>query len=98
MGYCLYGNDIDDTTSPLEAGLGWITKFTKDFTAKQTLVEQKEEGVFRKLVGFEMIEKGIPRHGYEIKDFAGHTIGHVTSGTQSPSLGKAIGMGYVRNP
>ncbi|NOT50909.1 MAG: glycine cleavage system aminomethyltransferase GcvT [Chitinophagaceae bacterium] len=96
MGYCLYGNDIDDTTSPLEAGLGWITKFTKDFTAKEILSNQKSEGVERKLVGFEMIEKGIPRQGYEIKDYTGELIGHVTSGTQSPSLGKAIGMGYVR--
>jgi aminomethyltransferase len=97
MGYCLYGNDIDDTTSPLEAGLGWITKFTKDFTARPILETQKEEGIERKLVGFEMIDKGIPRHGYEIKDFSGMTIGVVTSGTQSPSLGKAIGMGYVRS-
>jgi aminomethyltransferase len=96
MGYCLYGNDIDDTTSPLEAGLGWITKFNKDFTAKQILEKQKKEGVERKLVGLEMLEKGIPRHGYEIKDESGMVIGHVTSGTQSPSLGKAIGMGYVR--
>lgn len=96
MGFCLYGNDIDDTTSPLEAGLGWITKFTKDFTAKEIFAKQKAEGLQRKLVGFEMIEKGIPRQGYEIKDFSGTTIGHVTSGTQSPSLGKAIGMGYVR--
>ncbi len=96
MGYCLYGNDIDDTTSPLEAGLGWITKFTKDFTSRQIFETQKAEGVERKLVGFEMIEKAIPRHGYEIKDFSGMTIGVVTSGTQSPSLGKGIGMGYVR--
>jgi len=96
MGYCLYGNDIDDKTSPLEAGLGWITKFNKDFTAKSILEKQKAEGVERKLVGFEMIEKGIPRHGYEIKDFDDVEIGVVTSGTQSPSLGKAIGMGYVR--
>lgn len=96
MGYCLYGNDIDDTTSPLEAGLGWITKFTKDFTAKSTLEQQKASGVDRKLVGFEMVDKGIPRHGYEIKDHTGMVIGYVTSGTQSPSLGKAIGMGYVR--
>ncbi len=95
MGFCLYGNDIDDTTSPLEAGLGWITKFTKDFTSKEIFEKQKANGPERKLVGFEMIEKGIPRHGYEIKDFSGVTIGHVTSGTQSPSLGKAIGMGYV---
>ena len=98
MGFCLYGNDIDDTTSPMEAGLGWITKFTKEFTSKEIFAEQKAEGVDRKLVGFEMIEKGIPRHGYDIKDFAGNTIGAVTSGTQSPSLGKAIGMGFVRTP
>jgi aminomethyltransferase len=96
MGFCLYGNDIDATTSPLEAGLGWITKFTKDFTAREILEEQKRQGVERRLVGFEMIEKGIPRHGYEIKDQLGVPIGVVTSGTQSPSLGKAIGMGYVR--
>lgn len=96
MGFCLYGNDIDDTTSPMEAGLGWITKFTKEFTSKEIFARQKAEGVSRKLVGFEMIEKGIPRHGYEIKDYSGETIGVVTSGTQSPSLGKAIGMGYVR--
>src|SRR5436190_8275328 len=96
MGYCLYGNDIDDNTSPLEAGLGWITKFNKDFTAKKILEQQKAEGIERKLVGFEMTEKGIPRHGYEIKDFSDMIIGVVTSGTQSPSLGKAIAMGYVR--
>jgi len=96
MGYCLYGNDIDDTTSPLEAGLGWITKFNKDFPSKSIFEAQKAAGVERKLVGFELLEKGIPRHGYEIKDFSGMTIGHVTSGTQSPSLGKGIGMGYVR--
>jgi aminomethyltransferase len=96
MGYCLYGNDIDDKTSPLEAGLGWITKFTKDFTARPILEQQKAAGPAQKLVGFEMIEKGIPRHDYEIKDFSGAVIGRVTSGTQSPSLGKAIGMGYVR--
>ena len=95
MGYCLYGNDIDDTTSPLEAGLGWITKFTKDFTARPILEKQKAEGITRKLVGFEMVDKGIPRHGYEIVDEAGNNIGVVTSGTQSPSLGKAIGIGYV---
>jgi aminomethyltransferase len=95
MGFCLYGNDIDDTTSPLEAGLGWITKFTKEFTAKSILERQKAEGIKRKLVGFEMIDKGIPRHNYEIKDAAGNKIGYVTSGTQSPSLQKAIGMGYV---
>jgi aminomethyltransferase len=95
MGFCLYGNDIDDTTSPLEAGLGWITKFTKEFTSKNIFEKQKAEGVKRKLVGFEMIDRGIPRHHYEIKDAAGNTIGYVTSGTQSPSLQKAIGMGYV---
>ena len=95
MGYCLYGNDIDDNTSPLEAGLGWITKFTKDFTARDILERQKMEGVERKLVGFEMLEKGIARQGYEIKDFTGAHIGLVTSGTQSPTLNKAIGLGYV---
>ncbi len=97
MGYCLYGNDIDDTTSPLEAGLGWITKFSKDFTARTIIEEQKVNGLHKRLVGFEMLEKGIPRQHYEIKDFSGSTIGHVTSGTQSPTLGKAIGMGYVRD-
>ncbi len=96
MGFCLYGNDIDDTTSPIEAGLGWITKFTKDFTSKDIFAKQKAEGVSRKLVGFEMIDKGIPRHGYEINDADGNVLGVVTSGTQSPSLAKAIGMGYVR--
>jgi len=96
MGFCLYGNDIDDTTSPMEAGLGWITKFTKDFTSKEIFARQKAEGIENKLVGFEMIDKGIPRHGYEIKNIDGIMIGRVTSGTQSPSLGKAIGMGYVR--
>ena len=95
MGYCLYGNDIDETTSPLEGGLGWITKFTKEFTAKEILEKQKAAGVTRKLVGFEMIDRGIPRHDYLIKDEAGNTIGKVTSGTQAPSLGKAIGLGYV---
>ena len=95
MGYFLYGNDIDDTTSPLEAGLGWITKFTKNFTAKDILEQQKKDGVGRKLVGFEMIDKGIPRHGYEIKDANDQPIGYVTSGTQAPSLNKAIGLGYV---
>lgn len=98
MGYCLYGNDIDDNTSPLEAGLGWITKFSKDFTAKSILENQKAEGIQKKLVGFEMVDKGIPRHGYEIKDFSGMELGVVTSGTQSPSLGKAVGLGYVRTP
>ncbi len=95
MGFCLYGNDIDDTTSPLESGLGWITKFTKDFTSKEILEKQKAEGVKRKLVGFEMIDRGIPRHDYIIKDATGNTIGKVTSGTQAPSLGKAVGLGYV---
>jgi aminomethyltransferase len=95
MGFCLYGNDIDDTTSPLEAGLGWITKFTKEFTNGEALKVQKENGVTKKLVGFEMIDRGIPRHYYLIKDAAGNEIGSVTSGTQAPSLGKAIGMGYV---
>lgn len=95
MGYCLYGNDIDDTTSPLEAGLGWVTKFTKDFTAKEILEKQKAEGISKKLVGFEMVEKGIPRKNYEIKDIEGATIGRITSGTQAPSLNKAIAMGYV---
>ncbi|HVA98381.1 MAG TPA: glycine cleavage system aminomethyltransferase GcvT [Bacteroidia bacterium] len=97
MGFCLYGNDIDDTTSPIEAGLGWITKFTKEFTNKKALLEQKEKGVSKKLVGFEMIDRGIPRHDYEIIDAEGNVIGKVTSGTQSPSLNKAIGMGYVKN-
>ena len=95
MGFCLYGNDIDDTTSPLEGGLGWITKFTKNFTAREILEKQKAEGIKRKLVGFEMIDRGIPRHDYLIKDASGNTIGKVTSGTQAPSLGKAVGMGYV---
>lgn len=98
MGYCLYGNDIDDTTSPLEGGLGWITKFTKDFTARAIIEKQKTEGVTRKLVGFEMIDRGIPRHDYLIKDAAGNTIGKVTSGTQVPSLNKAVGLGYVNTP
>lgn len=95
MGFCLYGNDIDDTTSPLEAGLGWITKFTKDFVNSENLKKQKEEGVKRKLVGFELQERGIPRHDYEIVDKDGNVIGKVTSGTMAPSLGKGIGMGYV---
>src|SRR5471030_908567 len=97
MGFCLYGNDIDDTTSPLEAGLGWVTKFNKEFTNSAALADQKAAGVTRKLVGFEMIDRGIPRHHYEIADAEGNTIGIVTSGTQSPSLQKAIGMGYVNN-
>lgn len=95
MGFCLYGNDIDDATSPLEAGLGWITKFTKDFTNSTDLKKQKEAGVTKKLVGFKMIDKGIPRHGYPIKDAAGNTLGVVTSGTISPVLGIGIGLGYV---
>jgi aminomethyltransferase len=95
MGFCLYGNDINDTTSPLEAGLGWITKFTKEFTNSENLKAQKEAGVTRKLVGFELTERGIPRHDYEIVDANGTNIGIVTSGTMAPSLGKAIGMGYV---
>jgi aminomethyltransferase len=95
MGFCLYGNDIDETTSPLEAGLGWITKFSKDFTSKEIFEKQKQEGLKNKLVGFEMLDKGIARHDYEIATETGDKIGRVTSGTQSPSLGKAIGMGYV---
>lgn len=95
MGYCLYGNDIDDTTSPIEAGLGWITKFTKDFVNHEALAKQKEDKPTRKLVAFEMVEKSIPRHDYEILDANGTVIGKVTSGTMSPSLGKGIGMGYV---
>jgi aminomethyltransferase len=94
-GFCLYGNDIDDFSTPLEAGLGWITKFTKPFTASECLQKQKANGVEKKLVGFEMVDKGIPRHDYRIKDAEGNLIGRVTSGTQSPSLQKAIGLGYV---
>ncbi|WBA40219.1 glycine cleavage system aminomethyltransferase GcvT [Hymenobacter canadensis] len=96
MGYCLYGNDIDDTTSPLEAGLGWVTKFTKDFTNAESLKQQKEAGVARKLVGFLMDGPGIPRGHYELVNEAGEKIGDVTSGTQSPSLSKGIGLGYVQ--
>ena len=95
MGFCLYGNDIDDTTSPIEAGLGWVTKFTKEFTNSAALLAQKETGVTRKLVGFEMIDRGIPRHDYVVVDADGNQIGKVTSGTQSPSLQKAIGIAYV---
>ncbi|MET0571867.1 MAG: glycine cleavage system aminomethyltransferase GcvT [Pedobacter agri] len=95
MGFCLYGNDIDDSTSPIEAGLGWITKFSKSFTNSTALQAQKEAGIQKKLVGFEMIDRGIPRHDYEIADAEGNIIGKVTSGTQAPSLQKAIGMGYV---
>ncbi|MDT8346898.1 MAG: glycine cleavage system aminomethyltransferase GcvT [Flavobacteriaceae bacterium] len=96
MGFCLYGNDIDDTTSTLEAGLGWITKFDKDFIQKENLLKQKSEGLQRKLVGFEMIDKGIPRKDYEILDDQQQPIGKVTSGTMSPSLQQGIGLGYVR--
>lgn len=95
MGFCLYGNDIDDATSPIEAGLGWITKFSKSFTNAEALLAQKEAGIKRKLIGFEMIDRGIPRHDYAIVDAEGNVIGKVTSGTQSPSLQKAIGMGYI---
>lgn len=95
MGFCLYGNDIDDSSSPLEAGLGWITKFTKDFTNAASLKKQKDEGIKRKLAGFKMIDKGIPRHDYQIKDATGNVIGKVTSGTISPMLGIGIGLGYV---
>lgn len=95
MGYCLYGNDIDDTTSPLEAGLGWITKFTKDFVNSENLKAEKEKGPQRKLVAFEMDERAIPRQGYDIVDNTGNAIGIVTSGTMSPSLNKGIGLGYV---
>lgn len=95
MGFCLYGNDINDTTSPLEAGLSWITKFTKDFTNSEALKQQKEKGVTRKLVGFELTDRGIPRHDYEITNTEGYVIGFVTSGTMSPSLNKGIGLGYV---
>ena len=95
MGFCLYGNDIDDTTSPIEAGLGWITKFTKEFINSTAIKAHKENGVTRKLVGFEMIDKGIPRHGYDIVDGDNNVVGVVASGTQSPSLNKAIGLGYV---
>lgn len=95
MGYCLYGNDIDETTSPIEAGLGWITKFNKSFTNSEALKAEKEKGPKRKLIAFELNERGIPRHGYDIVDKDGNNIGIVTSGTMSPSLGKGIGLGYV---
>ncbi len=98
MGFCLYGNDIDDTTSPIEGGLGWITKFTKEFTNAANIKKQKEEGVAKKLVGFKMVDKGIPRHDYQIKDAAENVIGKVTSGTQSPMLSIGIGLGYVTTP
>jgi aminomethyltransferase len=96
MGFCLYGNDIDDFSTPIEAGLGWITRFNKSFTASEFLEKQKKAGPEKKLVGFEMIERGIPRHDYLIRDAEGNLIGRVTSGTQSPTLGKGIGLGYVR--
>jgi aminomethyltransferase len=96
MGFCLYGNDIDESTSPIEAGLSWVTKFTKEFNNSAALLTQKQNGVAHKLIGFEMVERGIPRHDYEIVDIEGNNIGKVTSGTQSPSLQKAIGLGYVK--
>ena len=95
MGFCLYGNDIDETTSPIEAGLGWITKFTKDFVNSEALKAEKENGPKQKLIGFELDDRGIPRQGYDIVDDNGRVIGVVTSGTMSPSLDKGIGMGYV---
>ena len=95
MGFCLYGNDINDTTSPLEAGLGWITKFSKEFVNSDQLKIQKENGITKKLVGFELIDRGIPRNGYDITNADGDKIGHVTSGTMGPSVKKAIGLGYV---
>ncbi len=98
MGFCLYGNDIDEETSPIEAGLGWITKFNKDFINSEALKKEKEEGPKRKLIGFELTQKGIPRKGYVIKNKDGEEIGEVTSGTMSPSTGKAIGLGYVKTP
>jgi len=96
MGFCLYGNDIDDTTSPIEAGLGWVTKFTNEFTNSAALLKQKEEGLAKRLVGFELIDRGIPRQGYPIVDVEGNEIGIVTSGTMGPSLKKAVGLGYVK--
>lgn len=96
MGFCLYGNDIDDTTSPIEAGLGWVTKFTKEFTNSENLIKQKEAGIEKKLVGFELEERGIPRAGYEIVDSKKNVIGRVTSGSMSPMMGKGIGLGYVK--
>ncbi len=97
MGYCLYGNDINDSTSPIEAGLGWITKFSKKFTNSENLLRQKEHGTHRRLVAFVLDERGIPRQGYAILDNQGTKIGEVTSGTMAPSLSKGIGMGYVPN-
>ncbi len=96
MGFCLYGNDLSDTTSPIEAGLGWVTKFTKDFTNSENLKKEKEEGSKRKMVAFEMVDRGIPRHDYLIVNEAGEEIGVVTSGTMSPSMKKAVGLGYVK--
>lgn len=95
MGFCLYGNDIDDTTSPYEAGLGWVTKYTKDFVNSDSLKQQKEVGVSRKLIAFELVDRGIPRHDYEITDGKANVIGKVTSGTMSPSMKIGIGLGYV---
>jgi aminomethyltransferase len=95
MGYCLYGNDINDETSPFEAGLGWITKFSKEFVNSEDLAREKQHGPEKKLVAFELDERGIPRHDYDIVDSNGNKIGIVTSGTMSPSLGKGIGLGYV---
>ena len=95
MGFCLYGNDINDQTSPLEAGLGWITKFSKNFVDSNFLAKQKEDGVQRKLIGFEMVDRGIPRNNYDIVNESGEQIGHVTSGTMSPSMKIGIGLGYV---
>ncbi len=97
-GFCLYGNDIDDTTSPIEAGLGWITKFDKDFVSKETFAKQKEEGITRKLVGFELTDKGVPRHDYPVVDAEGNVIGKVTSGTQSPMKKVGLGLAYVDKP
>ena len=97
MGYCLYGNDIDDHSSPIEAGLGWITKFSKPFTNSEALKTEKEQGPKRRLVGFELLERGIPRKDYTIEDVDGNEIGIVTSGTMAPSLRKGIGLGYVNS-
>lgn len=95
MGFCLYGNDIDDTTSPIEAGLGWITKFNKDFVSKSILENQKQNGVTKKLIGFELVDRGVPRQGYDVCDSDGNTIGKVTSGTKTPSLQNPVGLAYV---